>query len=64
MEKLYNETILEKIVNNNLNDYELEIIEVNLWWLSQFEMKKKFIENKELCLRIQKYYIYIFNKYF
>ena len=64
MEKLYNEKILEKIVNNNLNDdYDEEIIEVKLWCISQFEMKKKFIENKELCLKIQKYYIYIFNKF-
>ena len=63
MEKLFNGKLLEIIVNNNLYDYEIEIIEIKLWCISQFEMKKIFFENKELCLKMQKLYIFIFNNF-
>ena len=63
MEKLFTENVLEIIVNNNIYDYEIEIIEIKLWCISQFEMKKIFFENKELCLKMQKFYIFIFNNF-
>ena len=63
MEKLFNGKLLEIIVNNNIYDYEIEIIEIKLWCISQFEMKKIFFENKELCLKMQKLYIFIFNNF-
>ena len=63
MEKLFTENVLEIIVNNNIYDYEIEIIEIKLWCISQFEMKKIFFENKELCLKMQKLYIFIFNNF-
>ena len=63
MEKLFFEGILETIINTNLYDYEEEIAEIKIWCISQFDMNKKYNENRDLCLKIQKFYLFIFDNF-
>ena len=60
---MLDEKILEKIINHNKYDNEKEIIEVKIWCISQFDINIKYNENSELCLRLQDFYIFVFNNY-
>lgn len=60
---LFNYKFLEKIINNNVYDNEKEIIEVKIWCISQFDMNIIYNENIDLCLKLQDFYIFIFNNY-
>ena len=60
---LFNAKFLEKIINNNLYDNEKDIIEVKIWCISQFDMNNIYNENIDLCLKLQDFYILVFNNY-
>ncbi len=62
-EKLYNGNFLHKIISNNLYDNIKDIIEIKVWCISQFEMNIKYNKNKDLCFKIQKFYIFVYNNY-
>ena len=63
MEQLYNEKFLEKIADNYSYDDEKEIIEIKLWCIGQFDMNIKYEKNIDLCLKIQKFNIYVYNNF-
>lgn len=67
MTKLYNEKILDKIIENKKFDNNIDIIQIKTWCISLFDLNIKYNENISLSLKIQKYYIFVFynflNKY-
>ena len=67
MNMLYNEKILDKIIDNNIFDDNIDIIQIKTWCISLFDINIKYNENTNLSLKIQKYYIFVFynflNKY-
>ena len=67
MNKLYNEKILDKIIDNNIFDDNIDIIQIKTWCISLFDINIKYNENINLSLKIQKFYIFVFynflNKY-
>ena len=63
MEQLYNENILEKIMENNFYDNEKEILEIKVCCISQFDMNIQYKENINLCLKIQNFYIFVYNNF-
>ena len=67
MIKLYNEKIMDKIIDNNIFDDDIDIIQIKTWCISLFDINIKFNENINLSLKIQKYYFFVFynflNKY-
>lgn len=62
-EKLYNEKVLEKIVDNNIYDEDTEIIKIKIWCISEFCLGKKYDENINISLKIQKLYFFVFDNY-
>ena len=67
MIKLYNEKIMDKIIDNNIFDADNDIIQIKTWCISLFDINIKYNENINLSLKIQKYYFFVFynflNKY-
>ena len=52
MMKLYNEKVLEIILNNDTHDGIIEVMQVKLWCISQFELNVKINENINIILKI------------
>ena len=67
MIKLYNDKILDKIIDNNIFDDNIDIIQIKTWCISLFDINIKYNENINLSLKIQKFYVFVFynflNKY-
>ena len=63
--KLLDNNILEKIINNNMYNNKIEIIEVKLWCIAQFDIIRNYDEktNINIYLQIQIFYINIFDNY-
>ena len=60
MIKLYNEKIMDKIIDNNIFDADNDIIQIKTWCISLFDINIKYNENINLSLKIQKYYFFVF----
>ena len=62
--KLYNDKILEQIINNHKYDDIDEIISVKVWLISNFNsFLKLYASDLELSFNIQKFYIYVFKEF-
>ena len=62
-EKLFDYKTLEQIINNNQFDNNIEVIKLKIFCISNFELESKFEKDPQLSLKIQNFYISIFNEY-
>ena len=61
--KLYNDKILEQIINNHKFDDIAEIISVKIWLISNFIFHLKYSVDFQLSLNIQNFYISVFKEF-
>ena len=61
--KLYNDKILEQIINNHKFNDIGEIISVKVWLIGNFNLDMKYASDLELYLNIQKFYISVFKEF-